>query len=289
MMADADTAVPSLSVVMPAFQAGDTIAAQLKTLLDQSDDSTELIVVDNGSADATATICAAFARADPRVRLVRQPRRGAPYALNHGIAEARSDRIVFCDADDVVGAGWIDAVRAALGEHAVVTGPLELDRLNDAATANSRGKAWAQELSTFDGVFPLVPSGNSAFHRDLLTGIGGFDPSWPIGYDLELAYRIWAKGVPVVFEPAMVVHYRYRADAGDIWRQAVAMGRVRSHLRRRLRRDGVASAPGAQWRRWLWVIRHLRDVATPTRRAGWLWVAGSRVGELRGTFDRRRA
>ncbi|GEM_PF-841607 len=93
---------PRVSVVMPAYNAGRYIREAIESILAQDFTDLELIVVDDGSSDDTASIVRAAGDIDPRVRLIRQPNSGKPaIARNRGIRESRGDVICFLDADDV--------------------------------------------------------------------------------------------------------------------------------------------------------------------------------------------
>ena len=88
---------PRFSVVIPAFNAKGTLARAIESVRAQSWPAHEIIVVDDGSTDATATIAAGFGAA---VHLVRQPNRGVAAARNAGAAAASGDWLAFLDADD---------------------------------------------------------------------------------------------------------------------------------------------------------------------------------------------
>jgi glycosyltransferase involved in cell wall biosynthesis len=88
----------SYSVVIPAFNAADTIGDALRSILSQSVPPDEIIVVDDGSTDATAAAVSAFGAP---VTLLRQENRGCGAATTAGIARVRSPVIAFLDADDL--------------------------------------------------------------------------------------------------------------------------------------------------------------------------------------------
>ncbi len=93
--------MPMVSVIMPAYNAAAYIAQSIDSVLEQSHRALELIVVDDGSLDATAAIVELYRRADPRVQLVRIPNSGKPsIARNTGIALATGDYLSFLDSDD---------------------------------------------------------------------------------------------------------------------------------------------------------------------------------------------
>lgn len=90
----------TLSVIIPAYQAERTIKRAVSSVVSCPDSRLEVVVVDDGSSDATAKIVRALAAADRRIRLVRQANAGRSAARNRGIAESHGKRIMFLDADD---------------------------------------------------------------------------------------------------------------------------------------------------------------------------------------------
>ena len=94
--------MPRLSVIIPAYNAADTIARSAGSVLSGTWTDLELIIVDDGSTDRTADACAAIAEADSRVRVIRQENAGVSQARNRGMDAARGEYIAFVDADDFV-------------------------------------------------------------------------------------------------------------------------------------------------------------------------------------------
>lgn len=94
---------PRFSVITPCFNAGRHIAEAIRSLQRQSLTSWEMIVVDDGSTDSGRRVVQDWALADPRIRFVQlAANRGAAFARNIGIAQARGDYLCFLDADDVM-------------------------------------------------------------------------------------------------------------------------------------------------------------------------------------------
>ena len=91
-------ATPRVSVVLPAYNAQDTVRRAIDSVLAQTMPDFELIVVDDGSQDRTGEVVEAVD--DPRVRLLRRPHGGVPPTINAGLAEARAPIVAIQDADD---------------------------------------------------------------------------------------------------------------------------------------------------------------------------------------------
>ena len=93
--------VPLISVIIPAYNAERFLRATLASAQAQSYRNLEIIVVDDGSTDATAKIAEEAAQSDHRIRVIHQPNLGVAAARNRGLAEARGEFIAPLDADDV--------------------------------------------------------------------------------------------------------------------------------------------------------------------------------------------
>lgn len=99
-----DPAVPLptlVTVIVPAFNAAQTIARTLSSVFAQTHAKLEVLVVDDGSTDSTAQIVATMARTEPRLRLIRQPNSGVAKARNAGLHQARGRYTAWLDADDL--------------------------------------------------------------------------------------------------------------------------------------------------------------------------------------------
>ena len=136
-----------LSVVIPARNAADTIGVQLESLARQRFDRPwEVVVVDNGSTDDTRAVAQSFADRLPSLRIVdASERQSIGYARNRGVEAARGRLIAYCDADDAVSEGWLEAIAA---------GPRPLRRRRDAADHDLLNEDWVR-----DSRDPPTPSG----------------------------------------------------------------------------------------------------------------------------------
>lgn len=94
------TLTPTVSIIMPAYNASATLAASVKSAQAQTLENWELIIIDDGSEDDTAEVALWLARSDPRICVLQRPNRGPSAARNAGASIARADILAFLDADD---------------------------------------------------------------------------------------------------------------------------------------------------------------------------------------------
>lgn len=91
---------PVVSVIIPAYNAESTLSETLLSILAQTYQNWEVIVVDDGSSDATTSVVTEYSAVDQRVRLLTQSNEGPSAARNHGVMKSRGEIIAFLDADD---------------------------------------------------------------------------------------------------------------------------------------------------------------------------------------------
>jgi glycosyltransferase involved in cell wall biosynthesis len=277
-----------LTVVIPAHDAAATIGEQLSALARQAwDGEWDVLVVENGSSDGTVEAVEEHgAPLGDRLRMLRCGRSGASLARNVGAAEASADHLAFVDADDVVADGWLAAMGEALRRHPFVTGPIELDRLNPPWLAASRGRAHERSAPTFYGIFPYAHGCNLGIHRRRWHEVGGLDETMTATEDIDLSLRMWLAGTPAAFEPQAVVHYRYRTQARQLWRQGLAYGRHRPLVARRLAEAGQRPPPPlAGWRSWAHLVTQLPKARSAEGRALLAWSGGNRLGHVVGSVE----
>jgi glycosyltransferase involved in cell wall biosynthesis len=279
------------SVVIPAFNAAATIAAQLDALAAQTYDGPwEVLVVDNGSTDRTREVVGSYTNRIPGLRVVdASDARGAAHARNAGAA-AGGDLIAYCDGDDEVTEGWLDALVAAAATADVVGGALDHRSLNDPELADLRGGA-ETELPRAFAFLPYAISANMAVWRDVWEALGGWDTGFPgaAGEDVDFCWRAQLAGYTIAFAPAAVARYRHRDALGDSVRQVYAYAGSSAQLYRRFRAHGarrrsLAQVAGA----WGGLAVRLPYLAVSRRRrAIWLVHAANNAGCIRGSIRHR--
>jgi dolichyl-phosphate beta-glucosyltransferase len=120
------TTPPALTVVLPCYNEADRLPGTLQALLahlSAAPGEVEVLVVDDGSTDATTMVAEAVAAVDGRVRVLSYcPNRGKGFAVRTGMLAARGERVVFTDADGSYGPSDLDRIVAALDRAPVAIG-----------------------------------------------------------------------------------------------------------------------------------------------------------------------
>jgi glycosyltransferase involved in cell wall biosynthesis len=224
---------PAASVVIPCRDAAATLGEQLEALGRQDfAGAFEVVLVDNGSTDNSVGIARGFEGRPGGLRIVSATgRKGAGYARNLGVEAARSEKILFCDADDVVSDGWVRAMVEALGKHRFVAGGRDFQRLSPEWHKRHHIEALGgDEASVCDlhyigkqGV-PNVGAGNIGMHRQLFLDLGGFDVDLPFHEDVDLCVRAYRAGVSLHPCPEALAYIRVRGDNRSVFSQGRRWG-----------------------------------------------------------------
>jgi glycosyltransferase involved in cell wall biosynthesis len=212
-----DTSVPRMSVIVPAFNSAAYLAAALQSVLVQTVQDFEVIVVDDGSTDATFQVAADFACRDPRICVIRQENGGIGKARNAALGRARGEWIALLDSDDMWFPDYLEEQLEILKRRP------DVDILS--ANAINLGGAWDGQpykrpggpvvdlslldiIRTEDAVCIL-----SLFRRAVLRDIGLFDDTMRGSEDYDFWLRAAAVGLRIAFNPTPLAMYRRRADS----------------------------------------------------------------------------
>jgi succinoglycan biosynthesis protein ExoA len=219
-----------VSVLTPTLNEEEQIVDTVRCLQAQRlDRPIEFLFVDGGSDDATRTLLERLAGADPRIRVLDNPHRAIPFALNIGLESARGEFVARMDAHTLYPPDYLarGIERLRRGDVEWVSGP----QLPHGVGRWSRRIALAlgTRLGIGGAAFRTarretdVDAGfTGIWHRQTLLRHGGWDQRWPINEDGELAARIREAGGRIVCVPEMAARYvprdSLRALARQYWR-----------------------------------------------------------------------
>jgi glycosyltransferase involved in cell wall biosynthesis len=218
------TSSPAVSVVIPAYNRADVIQGAIQSVLRQSWEDFELIVVDDGSTDGTQDATRAIR--DPRLRLIETARNmGASAARNLGVEEARGDWVAFQDSDDE----WLPLKLErqmgrllAPGEDYVAAycGMMILGEPDGSDGARLRARYFpGPEETALEGdlLLPLlrtslISTQTLVARREALRAIGGFDPELRALIDWDCVLRLAPLG-PIAFVDEPLVLQRFSSNS----------------------------------------------------------------------------
>jgi succinoglycan biosynthesis protein ExoA len=250
----------SVSILVPVLDEARRLRSTVPAMLAQRHDGDlELLLIDGGSTDGTREILAELARADERIRVLENPAGTIPAALNLGLAAARGGYVARMDAH-----AWYPADYVALGVERLARGDVEwvsgpavprgdgrwsrriasalLLSLGQGGSRKWRaiGAAADEEWDLDTGVFAGV------WRRATLQTLGGWDDTFTVNEDAEMAARMLSRGGRIVCRAQMAAYYAPRDSLAGLARQYWRFGSFRVRTSRRhpvaLRPAHVASA-----------------------------------------------
>ncbi|HEY8469708.1 MAG TPA: glycosyltransferase [Longimicrobiales bacterium] len=269
--------MPRVSVLLPCRNAAAHLPEAIASLEAQTYADFEVVAVDDGSTDATATLLDAWAARDGRVRVLHTPPRGLVPALASALAAAAGELIARMDADDIAEPDRLARQVALLDARPDVVACGTRVRYFPRGAVRDGARRYEQWLNALTepeelarDIFVECPIAHPTLvvRRAALEAVGGYrDPGWPEDYDLVL--RLWAAGGRLANVPAVLLRWRERPDRTsrtDPRYSADAFRRCKVHHLRRtlLRAPEAADAAGRE-------AAGLEGAAT---RAAVVWGAG---------------
>ncbi len=202
-----------VSVVVPVFNGQETIAACLDSLLAQKPHGNELdiVVVDDASRDRTVQIVSGYSG----VRILSQPRNAGPAAArNRGAREAAGDVVLFTDADCVPGEAWVSEMVGSFIRDSSVTGVKGIYRTKQhevTARFVQLEFDFKYERMKRRDTIAFIDTYSAGYRRDVFLEAGGFDTGFPVASteDIDLSFRLAAKGHRLVFNPNAYVYHKH--------------------------------------------------------------------------------
>jgi glycosyltransferase involved in cell wall biosynthesis len=184
---------PAISIIMPAYNAQDTLAASVRSVQDQTLRNWELIIVDDGSTDQTADLATKMAQEDPRICVIQCPNRGPAIARNRAVDLARACMLAFLDADDFWAperlSGMLTAFRARPEAGVLFTRTRFLDSatLRPGTLTPHRPRLEAADLMAENA---LCSTSNIVCRTDVFRSTGGFTSDLNFAEDQDWLLRV---------------------------------------------------------------------------------------------------
>src|SRR5579862_9425399 len=161
----------TLTIVIPAFNEEDHIAACLSAIAAQAVMPDEVIVVDNNSTDKTVAIARQF----PFVKLVSEKKQGVLYAKDNGFKAAKSDIIGRIDADSILPPRWVESVKRFMANdsYAALTGPVNYYDMPLPETNHYLDHWMRASIYNWSPKSPFLFGSNMAIRKDIWNELKG--------------------------------------------------------------------------------------------------------------------
>ena len=220
---------PSITVVVCSYNGSATIADCLAGLQQLEYPDYDVIVINDGSTDATARIARSFG-----VRVISTPNHGLSAARNLGLMASRGEIVAYTDDDARPDPHWLTYLADAFlhSAHVGIGGP-NIAPPGDGPIADCVANAPGGPVHVLlaDRVAEHVPGCNMAFRREALEALGGFDPRFrAAGDDVDICWRVQDSGGTLGFHPGAMVWHHRRNSLRAYWRQQVGYGRAEALL-----------------------------------------------------------
>ena len=222
--------LPSVSVIIPARDAEATIASTLDSVLAQDyARPLEVIVAVSGDSLATADV---VKQQYPSVRVVDNPERTTPNALNAALRAATGQVIARCDTHNYLPPDYLTQAVVTLRRTGAAGVGGRQRPLGNTIFERTVGMAITTHLGAGDASYRMWSTERAAdsiylgvYRRSALDAVDGFEPAMTRGQDAEINWRLRQRGETVWYNPAMTVFYRPRGSLRALGRQYFDYGR----------------------------------------------------------------
>ena len=220
---------PRVSVIVCSYNGGRTLGDCLEALCQIDYPDFEVIVVDDGSTDATPAVASEY-----DVRLIRTENRGLSSARNTGLMAATGEIVAYTDDDAYPDPHWLTYLAAMFQRtnHAGIGGP-NIPPRGDGPIADCVANAPGGPVHVLldDELAEHIPGCNMAFRRERMIEIGGFDPRYRVaGDDVDICWRLQERGWTIAFSPAAIVWHHRRNSIRGYWKQQQGYGKAETLL-----------------------------------------------------------
>jgi GT2 family glycosyltransferase len=224
-----DAQWPYISVAVCSYNGSRTIRECLEGLKRVDYPNFEVIVIDDGSTDATAATASEY-----DCQIIRTENAGLSSARNVALRVAKGEIIAYLDDDAIPDRHWLYHLAATFRatNHAAVGGPnIAPPHSNTVADCVDNAPGGPIHVLITDEIAEHLPGCNMAIRKSCLEAVGGFDPTFRVaGDDVDLCWRLQQQGWTLGFTPgAMVLHHR-RNTIRAYWRQQYGYGKAEALL-----------------------------------------------------------
>lgn len=227
-----------ISVILPVRNGEPYLRCQLAALERQvCSIPWEVIVIDNGSTDGSDATAREFEDRLPHFRLLQEGTPGKSRALNQGLAAARGSHLIFVDADDEAGEGYLEKMSEALEKFEVVGAYLDTTTLNPPCARG--GMVTNDGIPMFHNFRPALPGGIVAMRASICEKVGLYDVSLMSAEDVDYCWRAFALGASFGRQLVAVMHVRRPPNSWAVFKKSRSYAHSAVWLYERYRSEGM--------------------------------------------------
>lgn len=207
---------PAISVILPVFNAAPYVEEAVQSILEQSYENFELLILNDGSTDASGKILGELAKKDTRIRLVQRENKGLIATLNEGLSLARAPLIARMDADDISLPSRLSLQLEHMNGHpdvVVVGGAI---RYVDSVGNVGHSVVYPTKSTVDAAILWGAPVAHPAtmFRTEVARSVGGYPPTFPCAEDYAFWLRLRNWGC-IDNLPQVVLHYRLHGQSAS--------------------------------------------------------------------------
>lgn len=212
---------PLISVIVPVFNVAEFLDDCIKSLLNQSYENFEILLIDDGSGDKSLEICQNYAKKEPKIRVFSKQNGGQGSARNLGLDNAKGEFICFVDSDDILASGFLDKTFEILKQNNVKMAMcayapfVDASEISNVESVKSEVKI-LNDKEIFKEIFLANPAFGTAvwrnlYHKSIFEKLRF--PQNQIYEDVAIAFEIFNNAEKAAFCNEILYFYRLRAGS----------------------------------------------------------------------------
>lgn len=216
---------PKVSVVLPTYNRAAFLPGAIRSVLDQTVQNWELIIVDDGSTDNTREVLEQFK--DPRIHVVYREHQGQNMTMRAGVEASTCPLVAFLSSDDELTPNALIDYLIALEDPsiAVVYGDTWVDHIDSIFGGQAGQRSFMRAVEPEALPFRNVVWG-CMFRRSMYDALGGWPTRWEIAADYAFWLMAWASGFKLQRVPAVTYVYRYHVGGQTYTQRRIQLEEV---------------------------------------------------------------
>ena len=215
---------PSISIIIPTYNRAKYLKKALDSLVMQTDNNFEVVVVNDGGCDKTKEVCDKF-KDKLDLKYIYQNHAGISATRNKGIELALGTVIVFFDDDAIAEDNWVENIKKNIENNFIITGQVKPIR-------NNIWQYFATHYNQGDKIIisDIIIEGNCAIKRQVFENVGNFDEKLTYGHDgIEFISRTRQK-YQIIYCPDMIIYHDYSSGLFNYLLKQLRFGHKMAYL-----------------------------------------------------------